>query len=182
MDTADGILGTNMYAYCHNDPINYYDPDGFRKASIKKVPAGAQKMPMQRMLGNQTPQQFKANHRFNRTLSTKPDGRVFQVVSVDGFKARGPAAPIMGPINPNMPALQQKALEDIIDWLGPNATMRPKKIDDRDIVFMSADETRKFRMDLFHTHGQAPHVHFEILVNRDWVDAFPGVHQIFIRQ
>ena len=28
MDTADGILGTNMYAYCHNDPINYYDPHG----------------------------------------------------------------------------------------------------------------------------------------------------------
>ena len=28
IDTADGILGTNMYAYCHNDPINFWDPNG----------------------------------------------------------------------------------------------------------------------------------------------------------
>jgi RHS repeat-associated protein len=28
MDTQDGILGTNMYAYCQNDCVNRYDPSG----------------------------------------------------------------------------------------------------------------------------------------------------------
>ena len=28
MDTQDGIMGTNMYAYCQNDPVNFYDPSG----------------------------------------------------------------------------------------------------------------------------------------------------------
>jgi len=27
-DTGDGILSTNMYAYCQNDPVNRYDPSG----------------------------------------------------------------------------------------------------------------------------------------------------------
>jgi hypothetical protein len=28
MDTGDGILGTNMYVYCRNNPVNRYDPSG----------------------------------------------------------------------------------------------------------------------------------------------------------
>jgi len=28
VDTQQGIMGTNMYAYCLNDPVNYYDPTG----------------------------------------------------------------------------------------------------------------------------------------------------------
>lgn len=31
VDTGTGILGTNMFAYCENDPVNYVDPDGFWK-------------------------------------------------------------------------------------------------------------------------------------------------------
>jgi|GEM_PF-4953108 len=45
MDTADGIMGTNMYAYCHNDPINYYDPDGYKKKKIKASADGFYRMP-----------------------------------------------------------------------------------------------------------------------------------------
>jgi hypothetical protein len=29
MDTGDGVLGTNMYAYCLNDPVNGWDPSGY---------------------------------------------------------------------------------------------------------------------------------------------------------
>jgi len=29
MDTGVGILGTNMYVYCNNDPVNHWDPDGY---------------------------------------------------------------------------------------------------------------------------------------------------------
>jgi len=29
MDTMVGILGTNMYAYCSNNPVNYLDPGGY---------------------------------------------------------------------------------------------------------------------------------------------------------
>ncbi len=28
MDTGDGVLGTNMYAYCNGDPVNFSDPEG----------------------------------------------------------------------------------------------------------------------------------------------------------
>lgn len=31
VDTGTGILGTNMYAYCENDPVNYIDPNGLWK-------------------------------------------------------------------------------------------------------------------------------------------------------
>ena len=41
MDTADGILGTNMYAYCHNDPINYWDPNGERRLPSAMWDAGS---------------------------------------------------------------------------------------------------------------------------------------------
>jgi len=29
MDTGVGILGTNMYIYCNNDPVMFIDPDGY---------------------------------------------------------------------------------------------------------------------------------------------------------
>ena len=38
LDTEDGILGTNMYAYVQNDPVNYYDPDGFKKKKAARPP------------------------------------------------------------------------------------------------------------------------------------------------
>ena len=28
MNTGKGVLGTNMYAYCNNDPVNFSDPSG----------------------------------------------------------------------------------------------------------------------------------------------------------
>jgi hypothetical protein len=37
MDTGDGVLGTNMYAYCLNDPVNGCDPSGFAVETIADV-------------------------------------------------------------------------------------------------------------------------------------------------
>ena len=34
LDTNQGVLGTNMYAYCLNNPVNRIDPDGFRSQAI----------------------------------------------------------------------------------------------------------------------------------------------------
>lgn len=42
-DTADGILGTNMYAYCHNDPVSFIDPNGENRQPLWpawSIPAG----------------------------------------------------------------------------------------------------------------------------------------------
>jgi len=36
MDTGQVPLGTNMYVYCLNDPINFVDPDGFRARTIQE--------------------------------------------------------------------------------------------------------------------------------------------------
>lgn len=36
VDTETGVLGTNMYLYCNNDPINKIDPNGFWGVSIHK--------------------------------------------------------------------------------------------------------------------------------------------------
>jgi RHS repeat-associated protein len=40
MDTGDGILGTNMYAYCYNNPISYIDFGG-EMAELAMAGAGA---------------------------------------------------------------------------------------------------------------------------------------------
>ena len=37
MDTQDGILGTNMYAYCQNDPVNMVDPSGYFSSDDVKM-------------------------------------------------------------------------------------------------------------------------------------------------
>ena len=39
MDTGVGIMGTNMYVYCLNDPVNLYDPVGTNPAAAVAAPA-----------------------------------------------------------------------------------------------------------------------------------------------
>ena len=39
---TDDILGANLYTYCLNNPINYYDPDGFMTAVLPYVGQVAQ--------------------------------------------------------------------------------------------------------------------------------------------
>jgi RHS repeat-associated protein len=34
MDTGDGIMGTNMYAYCQGDPVNFGDAEGYSQQSV----------------------------------------------------------------------------------------------------------------------------------------------------
>jgi hypothetical protein len=34
-DTGDGVLGTNMYAYCQGDPVNFVDPGGRKTIKTK---------------------------------------------------------------------------------------------------------------------------------------------------
>jgi hypothetical protein len=41
MDTQDGILGTNMYAYCQNDPVNLCDPSGTDAATLAAAGSAA---------------------------------------------------------------------------------------------------------------------------------------------
>ena len=40
MDTATGILGTNMYIYCNNDPVNFIDPAGYSPWRAAFAPVG----------------------------------------------------------------------------------------------------------------------------------------------
>ena len=43
MDTEDGILSTNMYAYCQNDPVNLVDPSGNKPGDLFERPEDAAK-------------------------------------------------------------------------------------------------------------------------------------------
>lgn len=38
-DTESGVLGTNMFSYCMNDPVNFYDAAGDRRKPAIKLPA-----------------------------------------------------------------------------------------------------------------------------------------------
>jgi RHS repeat-associated protein len=40
MDTGDGIMGTNMYAYCQGDPVNFGDPSGHAAGEAAALAAG----------------------------------------------------------------------------------------------------------------------------------------------
>ena len=44
---------------------------------------------------------------------------------------------------------------------------------------MSKDGLRKIRFDIKNSHGDAPHIHFEVFKNGKWKDALPGTHRIY---
>ena len=44
---------------------------------------------------------------------------------------------------------------------------------------MSKDGLRKLRFDVINPHGDAPHIHLEILKNGKWKDALKGAHIIY---
>ena len=35
VDSSESLLGTNMYSYCQNDPVNRYDPSGYLSTTIR---------------------------------------------------------------------------------------------------------------------------------------------------
>jgi hypothetical protein len=51
-----------------------------------------------------------------------------------------------------------------------------------DIVLLSKDGNRKFRVDINNPGNDKPHAHLQIKVNGDWIDAIPGVHRIYPKQ
>ena len=36
-DTGTGVVGTNIFAYCNNNPVGFIDPDGKKPFSISKI-------------------------------------------------------------------------------------------------------------------------------------------------
>ncbi|MCL2446697.1 MAG: RHS repeat-associated core domain-containing protein [Oscillospiraceae bacterium] len=200
LDTEDGIMGTNMYAYCHNDPINYYDQDGYKKDKpwwMKKknnpprntvggVPNGIPRIsddswigPGQPPIGAQlTGRQAQQQFLLRKWMSghTPPAGRMPAQTQPrgGGTQAAPPTRPSSTPpsgLNPS----QQILKDNVLDWIGPNPRVIPK--DNGDLTIISADGLRQIRFDDMNTSN--PHVNMQNWNGRRWVDAMPGVHRIF---
>lgn len=62
-------------------------------------------------------------------------------------------------------------------WLGKDYKTITNKAGDN--IFMSKNGLRKMRFDIKNSHGDAPHIHLEILKNGKWRDAIPGTHRIY---
>ena len=68
----------------------------------------------------------------------------------------------------------QKIANEVADWLGPNSKVITN--DKGNKIFMSQDGLRKARFDIYH---DTPHMHFEVLVDKEWVAAIPGNSHIY---
>lgn len=62
-------------------------------------------------------------------------------------------------------------------WLGIDAKVIQNA--KGDYVFISKDGLRKIRFDINSPHGDAPHIHLEILKNGKWKNAIPRTHRIY---
>ena len=64
----------------------------------------------------------------------------------------------------------------IATWLNNDYKIISNKYGDK--IFISKNGTRKVRFDIKHSHGENPHMHFEIKVKDEWVDA-TQIHRIY---
>jgi len=189
MDTGQQPLGTNMYMYCLNDPVNLYDPNGYfaltatlaalGTAAVKTAPVWVPKVTgwlgtigligvaatapagyvAVRSHIDTVHQQDRADIRAHTAAQRAAQPSAAAQSAASSSQAASPPPP-PGNFNSN----QRSLWEEINDFLGPNYTMKTSNAGEP--ILVSQDELRQVRFDIqdFHPH-ESSHVHFEWRTN-----------------
>ncbi|MCE7958547.1 MAG: RHS repeat protein [Acidobacteria bacterium ACB2] len=154
--------GAASYSYVGGDPLGWVDPLGLRRVIIGTIP-GPNGQPVPIYADSDT----RSSASIGGPTDNSPSGTTELMMGEYGKawaamvagEAAGAAA---------VAALTHCARwarlaglgDEIIEWLGPGFRMIKNKHGDR--VFVSADKSRVFRVDINHTAPHAnPHAHFE---------------------
>ena len=95
LSTGQGLLGFNMFAYCLNNPVNFYDPDG-RHAAVIRAGANALRTAAERAMASPVARKKLASNpgargRPRQTLTGQATGNTPWVGhSFEGFNPRQP--------------------------------------------------------------------------------------------